>query len=140
MNTEIDNNIQWPHLPPNIQGVNYDLIDKISNDTIITDDIILYINNAKKFSKKYSNNTNQIDDKTNQINGKTNQINDKTNQIDDSNNNDPSNNFDREAPPLNFSCIYSTKDGCVKKAAFKHKLDGAYCCWFHKNLYKPSNT
>lgn len=129
MSTKNDVNNQWPHLPPNIQGINYDLINKISNDIFVIDEILLYIDNAKNFIKKYAKeNSNKI--KTNQLN--------QTNNT-DQNDSDISDNFDREAPPLNFPCVYSLKDGCVKKAAFKHKIDGVYCCWFHKNLYKPSN-
>ena len=110
------NNNQWPHLPPNIQGIDYELIDKISNNNISSEinDILSYINDAKKFIENSVN----------------------LQKVLDSN---PANNFYREAPPFNVPCVYSTDEGCVKKAAFKHKLDGAYCCWFHINFYKPQN-
>lgn len=117
------NDNQWPHLPLNVQGIDYDLIDKISNNNIFSeiDEILSYINDAKKFIENYNS-------------GNKNTQNSQT--VLDSN---PINNFYREAPPFNVPCVYSSEEGCVKKAAFKHKVDGAYCCWFHINFYKPQN-
>ena len=133
MSTDINNKLDtWPYLPKDIQGVNYEMINKVANIDEILSDILSHIKTSQNFIKKY----NEINSTVKQKNTTSQTLTSQTNEnfISD---NDFENNFDRLDPPFNFPCVFSEKDGCVKRAAFVHKNDGAYCCWFHKSMYRP---
>ena len=132
-NKSSDVALDWPFLPNDIPGIDYELIDQVSKSNDIVNNIVKYVKKSldqikQSEQNKQSEQTEQLSEQSEQTELTPTELTTESNDVLDEY-------FSRIEPPFNFLCVFS-HEGCVKKASFKNEKNNGYYCWFHINCSK----